>query len=125
MAHYALLDRNNTVVKVIVGSDENAGIYDWELYYTHEHRLKCKRTSYNTRAGVHQLGGTPFRKNYANPGYTYSPTLDAFIPPNSYTGWQLNEETCQWEAPVPMPQTGHQYEWDNTQQIWLLLDQNV
>ena len=120
MAHYALLDRNNTVVKVIVGASETSDVYDWELYYTHEYRLTCKRTSYNTQGGVHKLGGTPFRKNYASVGYTYDPILDAFIPPKPYASWILDEATCLWYAPQPMPQTGEIYHWNESLLTWQL-----
>lgn len=118
MAHYALLDRNNIVVQVITGKDENEGIYDWELFYTQETRLQAKRTSYNTVGGVHLLGGTPFRKNYAGIGYTYDPDRDAFIPPKFYSSWILNDQTCLWDAPVPMPQDGQRYEWDEATTSW-------
>jgi hypothetical protein len=118
MAHYALLNRNNVVVKVITGVDENEGIYDWELFYTQETRLTAKRTSYNTMGGVHMGGGTPFRKNYAGIGYTYDPQRDAFIPPKPYPSWVLNEQTCIWDAPVPMPQDG-MYSWDEATTSWV------
>lgn len=118
MAHYALLDRNNIVVQVITGVDENEGIYDWELFYTQETRLQAKRTSYNTQGGVHTGGGTPFRKNYAGIGYTYDPQRDAFIPPKPYTSWLLNEQTCLWEPPVAMPQDGKLYQWDEATISW-------
>jgi hypothetical protein len=100
MAHYALLDRNNVVVQVITGVDENEGIYDWELFYTQETRLQAKRTSYNTIGGVHTAGGTPFRKNYAGIGYTYDPVRDAFIAPKPTEDATLDEETCQWIVSV-------------------------
>jgi hypothetical protein len=100
VAHYALLDRNNVVVQVITGKDENEGIYDWELFYTQETRLQAKRTSYNTQGGVHTLGGTPFRKNYAGIGYTYDPVRDAFIPPQPTPDAVLDEATCQWIVPA-------------------------
>lgn len=119
MAHYALLDRNNTVVQVITGVDENEGIYDWELFYTQETRLTAKRTSYNTVGGVHTNGGTPFRKNYAGIGYTYDPQRDAFIPPKPYPSWILNEQTCLWEPPVAMPDDGKLYQWDEDTTNWV------
>lgn len=87
MAHYAILDENNIVTKVIVGRDETdtvAGISDWEAYYAHILKLsaeRVKRTSYNTHNGEHLLGGTPFRGNYAGIGYTYDPAIDEFVPP--------------------------------------------
>jgi hypothetical protein len=118
VAHYALLDRNNVVVQVITGKDEDEGIYDWELFYTQETRLQAKRTSYNTQGGVHTNGGTPFRKNYAGIGYTYDPQRDAFIPPKPYPSWVLNEDTCLWDAPVPMPQDG-MYSWDEATTSWV------
>ena len=62
-----------------------------------------KQTSYNTIGGVHALGGTPFRKNYAGLGYTYDAGRDAFIPPKPYNSWVLDENTCLWNAPVAMP----------------------
>jgi hypothetical protein len=71
----------------------------WEGYYG-----GCKRTSYNTRAGVHQLGGTPFRKNYAGVGYIYDPVRDAFYVEQPYSSWVLNEDSCEWEAPTPKPE---------------------
>ena len=77
MAHYAYLDSSNIVTSVIVGKDENPD-FDWESYYGNG--LKCKRTSYNTRGGVHTQNGTPFRKNYAGIGYFYDESMDAFIP---------------------------------------------
>ena len=121
MAHYALLDRNNIVVQVITGVDENEGVYDWELFYTQETRLQAKRTSYNTQGGVHTGGGTPFRKNYAGIGYSYDPQRDAFIPPKPYPSWQLNEDTCLWEAPSPMPTDGL-YSWDEETVSWVRIE---
>lgn len=120
MAHYAFLDKNNKVIEVIVGKDEHEGIYDWELFYGQERRLTCKRTSYNTYGGVHLQGGTPYRKNYAGIGYTYDSQRDAFIPPQPYPSWQLDEFSCRWQAPTPMPTDGQRYDWDETQQTWVL-----
>ena len=121
MAHYAFLDSNNIVTLVIAGKDENDGVYDWEKLYTNEMGQVCKRTSYNTWGGQHKQGGTPFRKNYAGIGYTYDATRDAFIPPKLFPSWTLNENTCLWEAPAPMPQDGKYYVWDEATVSWLLL----
>jgi len=118
MAHYALLDKNNIVVQVIVGKDEQEGPYDWEEFYAAETRLRCKQTSYNTVGGAHTNGGTPFRKNYAGIGYSYDPARDAFIPPQPFPSWLLNDQTCLWEPPVPMPEGGH-HSWDEAQQQWI------
>lgn len=122
MAHYAFLDKNNTVIEVIVGKDEHEGIYDWEQFYGQERRLACKRTSYNTRGGVHLQGGTPYRKNYAGIGYTYDSQRDAFIPPRPYPSWQLDESSCLWQAPVSKPSDGNRYDWDEEQQVWVKVD---
>jgi len=80
--------------------------------------MACKRTSFNTMGGVHQLGGTPFRKNYAGIGFTYDAQRDAFIPPKPFASWTLNEDTCLWEAPVPMPTDGQMYAWDEDAGQW-------
>jgi hypothetical protein len=76
------------------------------------------QTSYNTRGGVHANGGTPLRKNYAGIGYTYNRNLDAFIPPQPYTSWVLNEQTCLWDAPVAMPTDNKVYKWNEETQSW-------
>ena len=99
MAHYAQLDSENVVVQVFVGRDDVVeGIDDWETYYAPE-SFTVKQTSYNTRGGVHLLGGTPFRKNYAGIGYTYDEARDAFIPPQPSPDCTLDEETCLWVCP--------------------------
>lgn len=110
MAHYAYLNQDNIVTSVIVGKDENNLGIDWEAYYG------AKRTSYNTVGGVHLLGGVPFRKNYAGIGYTYDQQRDAFIPPQPFQSWILNEETCLWEAPVSKPDGN--WWWDESTTSW-------
>jgi hypothetical protein len=122
MAHYAFLDENNIVTEVIVGKDENEEGINWEQQYGSFRGQLCKRTSYNTYGGVHQLGETPFRKNYAGIGYTYDEDRDAFIPPKPFNGWILNEDTCLWEAPIPMPQDGNFYEWNEETLSWDLIN---
>ena len=77
------------------------------------------RTSYNTQGGVHKLGGTPFRKNFAGIGFTYDETRDAFIPPQNYPSWTINEDTCIWEAPVAYPGDGKVYEWNELDKSWV------
>lgn len=117
MAHYAIIDSNNTVVQVIVGKDEDESGIDWEEHYGSFFNTKCKRTSYNTRGGVHTLGGEPFRKNMAGIGYTYNEELDAFIPPKPFPSWMFNEETCLWESPTPKPYDGC-FVWDEYNMVW-------
>lgn len=78
----------------------------------------CKRTSYNTQGGVHLLGGTPFRKNYAGVGHIYDPVRDAFYREKPYASWVLNEDTCYWEAPIESPGETFLY-WNEATQEWL------
>lgn len=116
MAHFAELDDNNIVIGVAVVSDNFDGKEDEYSVFAEGN---FKQTSYNTRAGVHELGGTPFRKNYAGVGFTYDPVRDAFIPPKTYQSMILNEETCQWEYPVPEPEPdGKTYYWSEKAQAW-------
>ena len=122
MAHYAFLDENNIVTEVIVGKDEGEDGVDWEAHYGNFRGQVCKRTSYNTYAGVHSGGGTPFRKNYAGIGYTFNEDIDAFVPPKPYASWVLNETTAQWEAPVAMPDDGGLYAWNEDTQFWDLIE---
>ena len=121
MAHYAFLDQNNVVTNVITGRNEGEmGLTgeDWEAHYASIQNNRCVRTSYNTRGGVHKTGGTPFRKNYAGRGYVYDELRDAFIPPQPYASWVLNENTCLWEAPVPKPNDTENFVWDEDQTTW-------
>jgi len=87
----------------------------WEGYYG-KGQL-CKRTSYNTVGGVHQNGGTPFRKNYAGVGYTYDPVRDAFYAPQPFESWTLNEDTCLWECPVEKPEGDYWWKEDTTEWV--------
>ena len=84
----------------------------WEGYYG-----GCKRTSYNTQGGVHKLGGTPFRKNYAGVGYIYDPVRDAFYSEQPYASWTLDESTCYWQPPTPRPEEKHWY-WSESVLAW-------
>ena len=121
MAHYAQLDKDNVVVSVFVGRDEDDlvdGVTDWEEYYAPE-GFTVKRTSYNTFGGEHISDGVPFRFNYAGIGYTYDEQRDAFIPPKQFESWILNEEKCLWEAPVPYPSDGKSYTWDEESLSWV------
>lgn len=119
MAHYAFLDLNNIVIEVIVGKDEGDGGIDWEQHYGEFRGQTCKRTSYNTNGGIHANGGTPLRKNYAGIGYTYDANRDAFIAPKPFASWLLNETSCIWESPTPMPSDGKMYSWNEEQLAWI------
>ena len=85
----------------------------WEGYYG-----GCKRTSYNTQGGVHKLGGTPFRKNYAGVGYIYDPVRDAFYSEQPFASWTLDESTCYWQPPTPRPEKGQWY-WKEDTTEWV------
>lgn len=123
MAHYAFLNMQNVVTEIIVGKDETDGPKNWEIHYGNIREQVCKRTSYNTKGGVHINGGIPFRKNYAGIGYTYDETRDAFIPPKPYNSWVLNEDTCLWDAPIEYPTDGNNYNWNEETQQWDLSEQ--
>jgi hypothetical protein len=129
MAHYAFINDNNLVTEVIVGRDENDlvdGVTSWEDYYGAFRGQRCLRTSYNTNAGQHVAGATAFRGNYAGIGFTYDEALDAFIPPKPYESWELDEATYSWVAPIPMPEDGGTYTWDESEGDWVeVIDEAV
>ncbi len=125
MAHFAKLDENNVVTFVTVGRQEDDGK---EAELTARTGDVYKQTSYNTRGGVHYdpETGEPsadqskaLRFNYAGRNFTYDPERDAFIPPKPYESWVLNESTCLWEAPVPYPEDGGEYTWDEETGDWV------
>ena len=105
MAHYAKIDENNIVTKVLVIDEEtvNSGEFGNPLSWI--------QTSYNTNEGQHSLGETPLRKNFAGVGMTYDKDRDAFIPIQPYPSWILDEDTCQWEAPLPYPDKKGEWPW--------------
>jgi hypothetical protein len=118
MAHFAKLDENNVVLEVNVVHNnellqdgvesESKGIQflvDWSGGYS-----LWKQTSYNGN----------FRKNYAGIGYTYDATRDAFISPQPFPSWVLNEDTCLWNAPVQAPTDGQFYHWDEATTSWVV-----
>lgn len=111
MAHFAKV-LSGLVVRVIVADAEFV-----ERLVDHEPG-EWIQTSYNTYGGVHLTGGEPLRKNFAAVGYTYDRGRDAFIPPQPYPSWSLNEETCLWEPPTPVPEGEGPYEWDEPGQEW-------
>ena len=113
MAHFAQIDENNTVIQVIVAEQDviNTGLFGNPLSWI--------QTSYNTHGGQHSQGGTPLRKNYAGIGYTYDVARDAFIAPQPYASWMLDEDTCLWAAPTSMPTDGKIYNWDEATTSWV------
>jgi hypothetical protein len=116
MAHFAQLDENNVVTQVIVVANSDtsdaSGVEKEHIGAAFCERLfggVWKQTSYNGNK----------RKNYAGIGYTYREDIDAFVPPQPYASWVLNETTAQWEAPVAMPDNGGMYTWDEDNQAWV------
>lgn len=111
MSHYAKIE-NGIVTQVIVAEEDfiqTGALGDPAAWV---------QTSYNTRGGQHSQGGTPLRKNYAGIGYTYDTERNAFIPPQPYPSWTLNEDTCLWDCPVAMPTEGGPYVWNESTQAW-------
>jgi len=124
MAHWAELDSDNKVIRVLVGdnNDPNGDEgYQWLINNLGGTWIK---TSYNTQGGIHTSGGEPYRKNYAGIGYSYDAARDAFIPPKPFDSWLLNEDSCLWEAPVPHPTDGGFYNWDEENKEWVAIELN-
>jgi hypothetical protein len=99
----------NGVEQEAIGIDFLTKLTGWAIW---------KQTSYNTVGGVHNNGGTPFRKNHAGIGYTYDENRDAFIPPKPFNSWILNEDTCIWESSVAMPINDNDYKWNESTLTW-------
>ena len=118
MAHFAQLNENNVVTQVIVVSNADTadanGVEKEHIGAAFCERLlggTWKQTSYNGN----------IRKNYAGIGYTYHEDIDAFVPPQPFASWSLNDK-AQWEAPTPMPQDGNMYSWDEATMSWAQAD---
>lgn len=111
MAHYAKVT-DGIVTKVIVAEAE---FFDT---FVDDSAGEWIQTSYNTIGGEHTLGGTPLRKNFAGIGFTYDYEKDAFIPPQPFSSWTLNEDTCLWEAPVAYPDDSKMYIWNESITNW-------
>lgn len=122
MAYFAELDDNNTVTRVLSvdNSYENQG----EHFLANTLGLggRWVQTSYNTHGGVHVNGGTPLRKNYAGFGFTFDEQRDAFIPPQPFPSWLLDEGSCLWQPPVPYPSDGQVYVWDEGSLAWVVVE---
>lgn len=113
MAHFAQINENNIVTQVLVIEQD---VVDTGLFGDPKSFIQ---TSYNTQGGEHLLGGTPLRKNYAGIGYIYDKERDAFYAPQPFASWILNEDTCIWESPTPMPTDGKVYQWDEETTSWV------
>ena len=116
MAHFAKV-KDGIVTKVLVAEQEFVD------NYIDNEAGEWVQTSYNTRGGIHLLGGTPLRKNFAGIGNIYDAQKDAFYSEQPYPSWTLNETTCLWEAPVAYPTDGQRYTWNETNQTWDLVSE--
>ena len=127
MASFSKLNSQNIVIKVesVVNEvlqdsngieQESIGIQFLKNLYSEPNSI-WKQTSYSTFGGVHKLGGTPFRKNYAGVGYIYDPVRDAFYSEQPYASWILNEDTCYWQPPTPRPE-GMDWYWSESVLAW-------
>ena len=107
MAHFAELDKNNIVLRVVVVDDkyEQEGIEWCENFFNGGTWIQTSYTG-------------SIRKNYAGIGYSYSKVMDAFIPPKPFPSWVLDDATCRWDPPVPLPSDGKNYGWNESTQSW-------
>lgn len=109
MSHFAKVE-NGIVTQVIVAEQDviDSGVFGdgWV------------QTSYNTYGGQHP-DGKPLRKNYAGVGFTYDSVKDAFYAPQPFPSWTLDENTCLWNPPIPMPNDGDRYTWDEQTTSWV------
>jgi len=118
MAHFAEIGLDNTVLQVIVVSNNDCLLDGVETESVGAEFCRnllggtWKQTSYNGN----------IRKNYAGVGYTYDSQRDAFIPPQPYTSWILDEQTCLWNPPTPAPDDGKMYRWDEDTTSWMLVE---
>lgn len=108
MAHFAKIE-NDIVTNVIVAEQSFVSMMEGEWI----------QTSYNTKGGVHLLGGTPLRKNYAGIGMIYDRVRDAFYEPQPFPSWNLDEESCLWQSPIPYPTDGKCYDWNESELNWI------
>jgi hypothetical protein len=121
MTHYAILNESNEVIEVFEGQDYVNGL-EGESYYSTFHNKTCKRTCPNTFGNHNIAGGVPFRKNFARVGMLFDPSLDAFIFPRKYNGWEFNPETGTYTVPpVPEELIGKGLiDWDNATESWVV-----
>lgn len=110
MAHFA---------QVINGYVQQVIVADQDVIDSGAFGSGWVQTSYNTIGGQHRFGGTPLRKNYAGIGYTYDAQRDAFIPPQPYPSWTLNEDSCLWQSPTQRPDDDKMYDWDEATLSWI------
>lgn len=113
MAHFAKINEDTKLVEQVIVAEKE---------FVDQLPGTWIQTSYNTQAGIHLLGGTPLRKNFAGIGFTYDSNRDAFIAPKPYPSWILDEVTCTWQAPVAKPSNDKLYIWDESTLNWIELN---
>jgi len=133
MGYFVILNENNYVVKVdtvnnsvfTINNIENVNLANDFLNNLYNTNNVYLQTSYNTRGGIHYTNGElsqdqskAFRKNYAGIGYYYDEIRDAFIPPKPFPSWTLNEDSCLWQSPIPYPNDGKIYQWNEDIGNW-------
>ena len=130
MATFAEIDSSNKVIRALIVDDKDTQDADGNEVEAIGVNYLSKflggtwlKTDKYTRGGVHVKGGTPFRKNYGGPGFTYDETRDAFISPQPYPSWTFNETTCLWDPPVPWPEDAirlpsKNYMWNEEARQW-------
>jgi len=122
MAHFAQIDENNLVIQVIVVHNNETHLPDGTE--SEQKGIDFCKTLFGTHTNWVQTSyNRTFRKNYGGIGYTYDPTRDAFIPAQPFASWVLNEDTCQWEAPIPYPTDNKLYTWDEATTSWIVSPQ--
>jgi hypothetical protein len=133
MGYFCKIDINNYVLVIhsvrndvfTINGIEDENIASDFLNNLHNVNYVWKQTSYNTHGGIHYTNGEPsedqskaFRKNYAGIGYYYDSIRDAFIPPKPFPSWTLNEQSCLWQSPIPYPNDGKMYQWNEETGNW-------
>jgi hypothetical protein len=126
MAYFAEINESDVVIRVVALDDtdtHDASGNEVEAvgakYLSDGFGGTWKRTSYNTSGGIHKLGETPFRKNFAGKGYIFDAAKDAFYTPQPFDSWTLTEATCQWDAPTARPDDGKMYTWNEPNTKWV------
>lgn len=111
MAHFAEIDENNVVIRVVVTDNNDPAKDEGYSWLVNNLGGTWVKTSYNAN----------IRKNFAGIGFTYNKKLNAFIAPKPFVSWVLNKETCKWEAPIPYPDDSKIYTWQESKLNWLEL----
>lgn len=121
LSNWAEIDKNNVVIRVLVGDNNDPAGDEGYKWFVDNLGGTWIKTSYNTRNNVHLLGGTPFRGNYASPGYTYDGSFGVFLPPKPYASWKVDYEIADWVAPIAKPEDveGFKWAWSEPNQEWV------